>query len=390
MKKIFSFLFLLLLLSGCEKKEEPKELEIEINDLEININEEAYNTDGIITLNNGDIVSEKEQIDTSKLGEQEITLLIKDNENNEKEYSYKINIIDTEKPIIQCPKEFTTTVGTKINLLKNVSATDNSNEKIKVQIEKTYNVSKAGTYTLYFVAKDSSGNEAQEEFTVTVKPKTTTKKSTTTETKNNNNTTDTNNSVNGTKTSKGYTITVKNGITYIDGILIANKTYALPSSYNPGLNSNVKNAANEMFAAAKEEKGYSLYIASGFRSYSTQNSLYNSYVKRDGKAAADTYSARPGHSEHQSGLAFDVCDSNLKNACINSNFNSTEQADWLKNNAHKYGFILRYPNGKTGETGYKYESWHFRYVGKDLASKLYNNGNWITLENYYGITSTYK
>ena len=190
-------------------------------------------------------------------------------------------------------------------------------------------------------------------------------------------------------TDKGYEVKKVNGLYYVDGYLIANKTYSLPETYNPGaLNSTVKTAADKMFAAAKNEKGYNLYSASGFRSYATQKSIYNRYVNNDGKAKADTYSARPGYSEHQTGLAFDVCDRN-GGACINSGFDNTGQAKWLSENAHKYGFILRYVKNKDDETGYMYESWHFRYVGTELAEKLYNNGNWITMESYFGITSSY-
>lgn len=193
------------------------------------------------------------------------------------------------------------------------------------------------------------------------------------------------------KTSKGYEIKKVNGIYYIDGYLVANKTYDLPSDYNPGkLNATVSEAANKMFAAAKSEKGFNLYSASGFRSYDTQKNIYNRYVKNDGQKNADTYSARPGHSEHQTGLAFDVCDRNVS-ACITSKFDNTEQAKWLSENAYKYGFILRYPKGddKVKQTGYMFESWHFRYVGTELAEKLYNNGDWITVEDYFGITSSY-
>ena len=190
-------------------------------------------------------------------------------------------------------------------------------------------------------------------------------------------------------TSKGYEVKKIDGLYYVDGYLIANKTYDLPKTYNPGgVNTVVRNAANKMFTAAKNEKGFSLYIGSGFRSYDTQNSIYNNYVSRDGKAQADTYSARPGYSEHQTGYAMDICDKNVS-ACITSAFDSTEQAKWLAENAHKYGFILRYVKNKDNETGYMYESWHFRYVGTDLSYKLYNNGNWITMEEYFGITSSY-
>jgi len=193
------------------------------------------------------------------------------------------------------------------------------------------------------------------------------------------------------KTSKGFEIKKVDGIYYVDNYLVANKTYNLPQSYDPkSLNATVKKAADKMFADAKKEKGFDLYVASGYRSYNTQNSIYNKYVSRDGKEKADTYSARPGYSEHQSGLAFDVCDYKLDDSkCITSGFNNTEQAKWLSENAYKYGFILRYVKNKDNETGYMYESWHFRYVGNDLAKILYNNGNWITVEDYFGITSSY-
>lgn len=169
-------------------------------------------------------------------------------------------------------------------------------------------------------------------------------------------------------------------ITYINGILIANKTYALPSTYNPGADPTAKAALNEMFAAAKKD-GLNLFICSGFRSYSTQKTLYNNYVARDGKAEADRYSARPGHSEHQTGLGFDINKAN-------SSFEGTPEALWLAANCHKYGFIIRYPQGKEHITGYIYEPWHVRYLGVDTATAVYNSG--LCLEEYLGITSVYK
>ena len=135
-----------------------------------------------------------------------------------------------------------------------------------------------------------------------------------------------------------------------------------------------------MFAGAANE-GISLWVASGFRSYDTQNWLYNNYVAMDGKAAADTYSARPGHSEHQTGLAFDL---NI----VADYFAFTQEGVWLANNCWKYGFIIRYPAGKDGVTGYKYEPWHVRYLGTDLAKSVYESG--LTLEEYLGITSVYS
>lgn len=181
-------------------------------------------------------------------------------------------------------------------------------------------------------------------------------------------------------TSKGYVISEKNGITYVDGVLVANKTYALPESYNPGaLLSECERAFSEMKSAAAKE-GLTLWNASGFRSYELQQSLYNRYCDRDGKAAADRYSARPGHSEHQSGLALDLNE-------ISSSFANTPEGKWVEKNCHKYGFILRYPREKEAQTGYMYEPWHIRYVGVSVAEKIYNSG--LCLEEYFGITSVY-
>lgn len=174
----------------------------------------------------------------------------------------------------------------------------------------------------------------------------------------------------------------KDGITYVDGIMIVNKTYSLPSSYNPGgLTDEFMDAFYDMQAAAAED-GISLFVASGFRSYEYQKDLYNAYVKRDGKEEADTYSARPGYSEHQTGLAADI------NAA-DSSFDNTPEAKWLDKNCYKYGFIIRFPKGKEQYTGYVYESWHLRYVGTEIAKKIHDAGG-VSLEEYYNLTSVYK
>lgn len=195
--------------------------------------------------------------------------------------------------------------------------------------------------------------------------------------------------------SKGFSIQTINGITYVDGVLIANKTYSLPSDFIPqdpevpvtsqrsttSLDRTLMSAWRTMQADASSQ-GLNIYIASAYRSYSYQVNLYNSYVARDGKAAADTYSSRPGNSEHQTGLCFDL-------NSIDDSFGDTAEGRWVNDNCYKYGFCIRFPKGKDAYTGYQYESWHLRYVGKDLAEKLYNNGNWISLEEYFGITSEY-
>ena len=346
------------------------------NNIKVEINSEVYNTDYVKNVKNGTLLTKKALIDTSKLGKQKIVLEYTDKFNKRKNFSYDLIVIDTTAPSITSVSDLDTTKGKKIDLLDGVSAEDNSLEKIEVVVKGDYDFDKVGEYNLYYYVTDSSGNERKEEFKLTVKdipaaPKISVN----------------NKNVDSTfVTSKGFNGFVKDGITYIDGYLIANKTYSLPSDYNPGLIDTMKSQADKMFNDAKED-GLNLYIGSGFRSFSAQDSIYNRYVQNDGKVNADTYSARPGYSEHQSGLAMDVCMKGY--SCITSGFDNTPPANWLRDNAYKYGFILRYPEGKSNETGYKYESWHYRYVGSELAAKLYNNGNWITMENYFGITSSY-
>lgn len=274
---------------------------------------------------------------------------------------------DEEAPLIEA-KNITIVEGEKVDLLKDVSVTDNVDKDLEVIVSGDYDSNKPGSYKITYTATDSFNNTATKEITLKVNKKVNTP-------------TNYNKGRYDFVTSKGFSGYTLDGVTYIDGVLIANKTYSLPSTYGNGLKAETQNAFNEMKAAALAD-GISIWICSGFRSYKTQKNLYNSYVKRDGQAKADTYSARAGYSEHQSGLAMDINKAS-------SSFNGSPAANWLNNNAYKYGFILRYPDGKINETGYKFESWHYRYVGVELATKLYNDGNWITLEDYYGITSQY-
>lgn len=175
-------------------------------------------------------------------------------------------------------------------------------------------------------------------------------------------------------------VTTENGITYVDGILIANKTYGLPSTYAPGLDPTTESQFNALSAAAAQE-GLNIWLASGYRSYDYQSSIYDNYVSIYGSETADSFSARPGHSEHQTGLAIDV-------NSIDDSFAGTPEAIWLENHAHEYGFIIRYPKGKESITGYKYEPWHIRYLGVEKATAVYNSG--LTLEEYLGIDSAYS
>lgn len=164
--------------------------------------------------------------------------------------------------------------------------------------------------------------------------------------------------------------------TYVNGIMIVNKKYPLSSNYNPGENS-VAGAQIRKLIRDMQNSGYSISSSySGFRSYTYQNSLYWGYVNSHGQSDADTFSARAGYSEHQTGLAFDLIHSN------GSLVTTNPEVTWIANNAHKYGFIVRYKSGKEHITGYQAEPWHLRYVG-DEATKIYQSG--LTLEEYLGV-----
>ena len=163
------------------------------------------------------------------------------------------------------------------------------------------------------------------------------------------------------------------------GLLQAPAGRIKPADYAPGVSEEAQSAFEEMAAGAAED-GINLYIASGFRSYDYQAQLYQRYVDRDGKEQADTYSARPGYSEHQTGLAFDLNE-------VSDAFIGTPEAEWLAAHAQEYGFIIRYPADKVAITGYKYEPWHVRYLGKETAAAVYESG--LCLEEYLGIDSVY-
>lgn len=142
-------------------------------------------------------------------------------------------------------------------------------------------------------------------------------------------------------------------------------------------------ALEELFAGARAE-GYTLKLVSAYRSYERQMQIYNNNVKTRGKDKTDKVSAMPGSSEHQTGLAIDVSADSV-NCTIEESFGRSAEGKWLKKNCQKYGFIIRYPKNKTKITGYSYEPWHIRYVGRNLAKYLKKNK--LTLEEYYKLTT---
>ncbi|GEL78846.1 M15 family metallopeptidase [Tenuibacillus multivorans] len=140
------------------------------------------------------------------------------------------------------------------------------------------------------------------------------------------------------------------------------------------------NALEELFAAAKEE-GFDLVAQSGYRSIERQIELYNWYVENYGQDWVDQYSAVPGHSEHHTGLTMDITSDVVAMELVEA-FGETEPGQWVEEHAHEYGFVIRYPKGKSDITGYSYEPWHLRYFGVETATDIYESG--VTVEEYYG------
>lgn len=186
-----------------------------------------------------------------------------------------------------------------------------------------------------------------------------------------------------------------------DRLCMVNKKYNLASNYapedlvtvsipfSPGRTDDVKQMRPEASAAlselcdAAEQEGFILYGASGYRSYNTQMVLFNKSAERKGSIEeANKLNALPGQSEHQLGLAMDLTLEEL-NYTLDEAFGNTEEGIWLKDNCHKFGFIIRYPKEKEDITGYSYEPWHCRYVGKEAASYIYEND--LTLEEFYNL-----
>lgn len=185
-----------------------------------------------------------------------------------------------------------------------------------------------------------------------------------------------------------------------DRLVLVNKSHSLPSDYIPDdliapnvpfpftqdlpkryMRKEAAHALEDLFKAS-EKAGVELYAQSGYRSYDRQEAIFASNAARDGEEAANKYSARPGESEHQTGLTMDVTSPAI-NFNLNTSFGDTEEGKWVKAHAHEYGFIIRYPKGKENITKYQFEPWHLRYVGEEAASVIHERG--ITLEEYLGV-----
>ena len=330
--------------------------------LNAEINSKAMASDYIENIDGGKLKKDI-QIDTSKLGKKKckLVLIIKGEEKN---YDFEVKVVDTKAPTINMEGEVNVLLGNTSKIEDMAKVSDNSG-KFKTQLKGNYDAKKAGSYKLRLIATDNSGNKAEKEIKVNVIDMDQTEGDM------------------SFVTGKGFKLTRVDGLTSIDGILIVNNSFSLPEGYGIGAIQNDAYAEFKKLLSDARADGVHFSLLSGYRSYRVQKEIYDDYVSKHGKEAADKTVARPGYSEHQTGYALD-----LNNA--DENFGNTAEGKWLAANCAKYGFIIRYPKGKESVTGRAYQPWHIRYVGPELATKLYNNGKWIALEEYFGISSVYS
>lgn len=175
----------------------------------------------------------------------------------------------------------------------------------------------------------------------------------------------------------------ENGVTRVGGVLIVNKKYSIPSDFGSELildddagTGLIIDEAYDALLEMRSASGYEMPIVSGFRSYRTQTAIFNNYVANYGEAEANTFSARPGESEHQTGMAIDI-------TSLDQSYGDTAEGIWLAENCHNFGFIIRYMKEKESITGYIYEPWHVRYLGKSTAKLVHDSG--LSLEEFLGV-----
>lgn len=175
----------------------------------------------------------------------------------------------------------------------------------------------------------------------------------------------------------------ENGVTRVGGVLIVNKKYSIPSDFGSELITDdeagtglIRDEAYDALCEMREASGYEMSIVSGFRSYRTQTAIYNRNVANYGEEEANSWSAKPGESEHQTGLAIDI-------TSLEQSYGDTEEGQWLAENCHKFGFIIRFQKEKEAITGYIYEPWHVRYLGESTARLVHDSG--LALEEFLGV-----
>ena len=332
------------------------------SDRNIEVNTPATASQFIENIGNGELVQDVD-IDTSTVGAKDCNVKI-NVAGDIRDYNFTVNIVDTQPPVIAMKDtELSLLEGTPLDVVSRAEITDNSGEELQVSVEGGYDPYSSGTQTVTLVARDSSGNRANQELTVNVIGITNDMPDCT------------------FLTQTGHDGEIRNGILYVDGILVVNKSFGLPEEYNPGMTSETMDAYYKMVSSAWDS-GFSVNTVTEFRSYWDQDSLFQYWAYVQGEGVDTPTAVKAGHSEHQTGLAMDIGSAEMSYA-------GTAEAKWLSDHCAEFGFIMRYPEGKEEFTGCSWEPWHIRYVGTDLAKKLYNNGDWITLEEYFGIPSKY-
>ena len=285
-------------------------------------------------------------INTGIMGDTEYTFVVK-NGVFSRSFKHTIRVVDTQPPEFEVINNIiiTTTPTPAFSTNINGKVKDNYDSNPKMEFVGEIN-DKPGIYPIDFTASDSSGNTRviTVYYLYKVKP---------------------------SNMSKPFRYPSEYG-----DVLLASKKFPLPKNYAPGVNKEAKKQMDKMLAAIKKAGAGSISIRSAYRSYNTQASIFARYAAKDGEAEANRYSAKPGYSEHQSGLAFDI-------GKVDESFDKTKAFAWLVDHAHEYGFILRYPKNKEAITGYIYEPWHYRYLGVELATKVKESG--LTLEEFLKI-----
>ena len=277
-------------------------------------------------------------ISTDKIGEYTIEFVVTNDNGYAKTFKHNIKVVDTTLPVINL-QTMTVVCDTLPNLkevLKGESQ-DNYDGLVETKFEGQVK-DKPGIYQVRYYAKDSSNNTAEAivYYFYQLTPDT---------------------------MEEPFAI---------DGIIVVNKKIPLPKEYGTSRDDSASIMMSNMLQEAKKQ-GFDLMENSVFRDYYSQEALYEEKAKTSSKKDLDSTTARPGYSEHQTGLAFDIIDRDGTNP-------SNKAYKWLAENCAGYGFILRYPNGKEDSTGYEYEPWHFRYVGAISAKEIMEND--LTLEQY--------
>ncbi|MBQ3866138.1 MAG: D-alanyl-D-alanine carboxypeptidase family protein [Clostridia bacterium] len=351
------------------------------------VGDEVRLSDLVERVENGELVTENVLLDSSREGDQTVVVVMKSRTGQEVEGEIRVTFWrETPVPVITAPETLSYSAvegqeGPAFDPLAGVSAADEDGTAYEVKVEGEYDLKTSGEYTLTYVALDRDGKRIEKTAVLTV---------TVTRSPFDEN----GEMVEGVyTTSTGHELVIREGVAYVDGYMIVNKSFGLPGNFSStgdgtrSLRPETAAAWQEMYNAAPADVKKNLKIRSGVRNIADQTVIFNNYVKTDGLENALTYSAKPGHSEHHTGLAMDITTSSTE-ACRQPEIAAV--MTWLDENAWKYGFIKRYPEGKTDETGYIFEPWHYRYVGLELAEKLYNGGDWITMESYFGVDSEYK